>query len=151
MAISKNKRLDTLQKASKGWLDLKRLVDAIPDEALTRPNTIGTWSGKDVLAHLGNWEEEGIAIVERMDDGEPEQWPEKTDGSFDAWNEEHVAPWRERSLAEVREYLQDAHFSLMDLAERSQNAKPEIVLPVTSEHYEKHLDDFLQLTPKEKR
>lgn len=148
MPISRNQRLKMLQTASRGWLDLKRLIDSIPDDALNRPNTIGTWSGKDLLAHIGNWEEEGIAIIERMDEGGPEQWPERSDGSFDAWNEDHVRPWRSRTLAEVKEYLEDVHFSLMDLAERSPNAKSEVVIPVTTEHYEKHLDDLLQLAPK---
>jgi hypothetical protein len=140
-----DERLDMLQRASAGWLQLTRLIDRIPPAALLRPNTIGTWSGKDLLAHLGNWEEVALGMLAEIEAGGAEQWPE---GDSDTVNERLLAPFRERSLEDVREYLQSTHFRLMDAAERAQLISPRLVLEVTSDHYALHDDDLKSLLPR---
>jgi hypothetical protein len=142
MPMTMDERVEMLQRASKGWLELTRVIDRIPTAALVRPNSIGTWSGKDLLAHLANWEEVALDIVAEMEDGSPEAWPE---GDNDEINEEMLAPYRDSALAEVREYLEATHFQLMDAAERARNVTPRIVLEVTSEHYAIHIDDLKSL------
>ena len=66
-------------------------------------------------------------------------------------NEELLDSWRDRSIADVRQYLEDAHFTLMNLAERSLSVQPAIVAEVTSEHYRQHADDFRLLANLPKR
>lgn len=145
MAISTNERLAMLQTAAKSWLEVRRLLDAISDAALTKPNTVGTWSGRDLLIHLANWDEEAVNVLERMAAGEPAHWPLPPGVDGDEWNEEHVAPWRSATPAQARRYLADAHDRLMHLAETMRSVKPRVVLGATEYHYGEHLDDLRKL------
>ncbi len=147
MPISFDERLDMLQKASKAWVELQRAIRPLSDTDLTRPNTIGTWTGKDLLTHLANWEELGIGVLEDMEDGGQPEWPHADE--LDAVNAEMLEPWRGRSLDEIRAYLEQTHFALMDLAERSQAITPHVLLSVTANHYAQHLDDLRRLRKKQ--
>lgn len=143
MALTVDERLDMLQRASRAWLELRRLVDAIPDAALERPGTIGSWSGRDLLAHIASWEREGARVIRDLDAGEPAEWP--NDSQTDAWNEAQVEGWRSLRLEQVQQWAQDEHFELMNLAETSPEIAPDILLSVTAEHYAEHLDDVRKL------
>ena len=143
MPISMNERLAMLQTASRAWLDLTRTLSKLTDAQLLRPDTIGTWSGKDVIAHLANWEQVATETIEEAESGNPDAWPDDTwESVIDEMNEELLNPWRDRSMADVRQYLEDAHFTLMNLAETSQHVRPEVVVYVTENHYGQHAEDF---------
>ena len=147
MPISMNERLMMLQKASRAWLDLTRTLSKLTDAQLLRPNAIGTWSGKDVLAHIANWEQVATETIEAAEAGNLDAWPDDAWNSvIDEVNDELLEPWRERSLSDVRQYLEDAHFTLMNLAEASRHAKPDVVVYVTEDHYGQHADDFKLLS-----
>jgi hypothetical protein len=142
MAMSMSERLEMLQIASKAWLELKRVMDAIPDRALEQPNTIGHWSGRDMLAHLAGWEAIGIDLVEQMNErGEYTRLGLNRD-TVDAFNEEMLAQYSGMSTQEVRQALEETHFALMDLAETSQADIAAIVIDVTRDHYNKHIPDL---------
>ena len=143
MPISMEERLAMLQTASRAWLDLTRTLNALTDAQLVKPNTIGSWNGKDVIAHIANWEQVAVEAIEEIEAGNPEAWRD------DLWidvihqmNEELLNPLRDRSLADVRQYLDDAHFTLMNVAETSRFARPDIVIYVTATHYGQHAGDF---------
>src|SRR5215203_2827753 len=68
MPMTTDERLVMLQIVSKAWLELKRVADSIPDAALEKPNTIGTWSGRDMLGHLAGWEAIGIDFIEQLEE-----------------------------------------------------------------------------------
>jgi hypothetical protein len=55
MPMSIDERLDMLQKASRAWLELTRLLDRIPEAAMNQPGTVGDWSGRDLLVHIASW------------------------------------------------------------------------------------------------
>ena len=142
MPMTTSQRLEMLQIASKAWLELKRLIDSIPDCALERPNTIGIWSGRDMLGHLAGWEAIGIDIVTQLDErGEYTPLGINRD-TVDAFNEEMLVPYRTLSTQDVRQALEDTHFALMQLAEVSSADIAEVVLDVTRDHYNKHLGDL---------
>jgi hypothetical protein len=152
MAISMEDRLTMLQAASRAWLNLSRTLKALTDAQLLKPNTIGTWSGKDVIAHIANWEEFAADAIEEIDAGNPAAWRDDLwIDVIDEMNEELLDPWRDSSSAEVRQYLEAAHFRLMNLAERSPSARPAIVTYVTATHYDQHAEDFRTLARLPKR
>lgn len=143
MTMTFDDRLDMLQQASRGWLELKRVIDRISDRDMNRENTVGTWSGRDLLAHIANWEEVAIKVIERLESGEPPDWP---DGETDTTNAKMLEPYRGASLDDVRAYLDATHFALMEVAEHAKNITPDDVLRVTANHYAKHMDDFRSMS-----
>lgn len=146
MPLTMPERLEMLQQASKAWLQVKKLIDTIPDRALEKPGTVGSWSGRDLLGHLAGWEAIGIDVVREIEAGGAEEWPDLADDEYDAFNEEMLAPYRAMTTAEVRQALEDTHITLMNLAETAQRlTNPGTILSVTSEHYAKHLDDLRKL------
>jgi hypothetical protein len=145
MPMTIDERLEMLQQASRNWLELKRVIDRLSDDQLTRPNTIGSWSGKDVLAHITAWEEVGIDVIREMEAGNSEQWPDDGDDVIDELNEELLEPYRELTVAEVRAALNEAHFTLMQLAETSPDIRSETVLEVTADHYPQHIEALRSL------
>ena len=142
MAISTNERLQMLQDAAKAWLEVRRLLDTIPDSVLAKPNTVGTWRGQDLLVHLGNWDEQAIFVLERIALGEHPHWPLPPGVDNDEWNAEHLAPWRGATPAQARKYLLDTHDRLMHVAETMRTVKPGVVLGATQYHYGEHMDDL---------
>ena len=143
MPISMDERIAMLQTASKAWLNLTRTLNALTDARLLRPNTIGSWSGKDVIAHIANWEQVAAETIEEAEAGNPNAWHEDAwNDVIDEMNEELLGPWRDSSLADVRQYLEDAHFTLMNLAESSRFSQPNVVVYVTDDHYSQHTADF---------
>jgi len=146
MPISMNERLAMLQTASRAWLDLSRTLAKLSDAQLLKPNTIGTWSGKDLIAHIANWEQVATEAIEAAEAGDPDAWPDVDwDDDIDEMSEDLLDLWRDRSLADVRQYLEDAHFTLMNLAEASPHVRPDIVVFVTETHYNRHADDVARL------
>jgi hypothetical protein len=140
--MTMNERLEMLQIASKAWLELKKLAESIPDAALERPNTIGIWSGRDMLGHLAGWEAIGIDIINQLNErGEYTPLGVNRE-TIDAFNEEMLIPYRAMTTREVRQSLEGTHFALMQLAEESQADIAEVVLDVTRDHYTKHLGDL---------
>jgi hypothetical protein len=139
MPMTFDERLDMLQRASRAWLELKRVTDRLSDTQLTRPNTYGSWSGKDVLAHLAAWEEVGIDVIREMEAGNPEQWPD-SDDMIDEFNAELLEPYRDLTAAEIRAALQETHFTLMQLAETAPDIRPDTILSVTADHYSEHVE-----------
>jgi hypothetical protein len=143
MTISMDERLAMLQTASRAWLDLTRTLNKLTDAQLLEPNTIGTWSGKDVIAHIANWEQVAAETIADVEAGNPDEWRDDLwIDVIDEMNEELLDPWRDSSLADVRQYLDDAHFTLMNLAETSRFARPDVVVYVTDTHYGQHAHDF---------
>jgi hypothetical protein len=145
MTMSMSERLEMLQIASKAWLELKRLVDSIPDSALETPNTIGHWNGRDMLGHLAGWEAIGIDIIEQINERGDFDRLGITKETVDAFNEEMQLPYRAMTTPGVRKALEDTHFALMDLAERSEGDVAEIVIDVTRDHYVKHIPDLRKI------
>lgn len=145
MPMTVDERLDMLQKASRSWVALQRMVTGLTPAQLTKPDTVGTWSGRDLIAHIAAWEEIAIDVIEQMEDGGPEEWPNDDDEIIDAFNAELLEPFDGMSLDEVRQRHEEIHFTLMSYAESAQSLRPDIILGVTTEHYDVHADDFSYL------
>jgi hypothetical protein len=137
-----DERAEMLRVVSDSWNELQALLDSLPDAVLEKPNTIGTWSGRDMVGHLAGWEEIGIRIVREMDQrGEYTRLGINRE-TVDAFNEEMLVPYRALSTPEVRQTLVNTHSRLMELAEASEADVAAIVIDVTRDHYNKHIPDL---------
>lgn len=148
MSTSVNERTQMIEFVSNSWLELKQLVDSISDAELERPNTIGIWSGRDMLAHLAGWEAIGIDIVNQINERGEFTRLGITRETIDAFNEKMLTPYRAMSTPEVRQALNDTHVALMQLAAASQADIAEVVFDVTRDHFAKHLGDLRSIPPR---
>lgn len=144
MTLTTTDRIAMLNEISEAYLELDRLLAALPDAALDRPGTDGAWCGKEVVAHLGNWEDVLREHLNGLDDGQQPQWP-TANRHTDEVNDEMLEAYRALSVAEVREQFRDAHFALMDTLESSAAVDPARAIAVTKRHYRAHWDELAEL------
>lgn len=134
---------------AQAWAEYQQLVDSIALPDLERPNTVGTWSGRDVVTHIANWEEHCSSRIRRWDAGEPKTWIDEFDiedmARWDVWNEEYVSRFRALPFDEVRVYAQAVHAELMELAAASPMVTATNLRAMNSGHYEVHLKDLRRL------
>jgi len=88
-------------------------------EEILKPNTVGKWSFKDVLAHLAHWESflpDWIA-ASRCGENVEIPAPGLTWKDLDILNERIYEAHRDQSLEDVLEYFRATHARFMALAE----------------------------------
>ena len=135
------------------------LIATIDDAALSAPGPDGGWSIKDHMVHIGAWEHWLLALFERRD-RLAAMGAAGVDREIDAVNAAVWQKHRHDSLAQVRDYFNDAHDRLMavlntqsteDLArpykaffepaEGEASVQPVLVAVAanTYEHYDEHI------------
>jgi hypothetical protein len=86
----------------------------LSETQLTEPGVMGTWSVKDVLAHVTTWEEEALKHLPLVaEGGRPPRYI--TYGGIDAFNARMAHLKRALSLANVLAQLDETHGRLIDL------------------------------------
>jgi hypothetical protein len=70
MSLTVEERLRVLHQADALWNALWSSFNALTDEQIDRPNTVGTWCGRDVMVHIANWEERAAEVVRAAERGE---------------------------------------------------------------------------------
>jgi hypothetical protein len=114
---------DLLKNVYDAYRDYSAAIAALPEDMLTKPATIGTWSVRDIIAHVGGDEQWMAGQLEALQSGglptaqscygSDEPAP---DGSFlsqdtrNAWQHERL---RGLSLEEVREMAATSHARLL--------------------------------------
>ena len=136
-------RDESLQLIAEAYRDFLALLDSIPEEDMLEPNTIGTWSGKDVIADIAGWERAVMEVIEARDKG----WqgyapPAEADGTWDSFNQSNVDPTRGWSLDEVKAHFAKTHHALLRVASNSEHTNWQSVIRLTKTHYEEHFDDL---------
>lgn len=143
MAITRKQHLEMLQEISAAHLHLLKSISTLSDAELTKPDTAGIWSAKDVIAHIGDWIGVYNGVLHNRAAGEPPNWPTTASGlTLDEWNQAQVVARADWSVDEVKEYLQDQYDDLMQTLERSLDVDPEEVLHFTRDHYNMHFEDL---------
>lgn len=137
-----------------------RLLEALaglPDEALTKPGTIGAWSVADVLAHFVNWEAELVTGFNRIDQGRKPGRLLDILQDREAYNASRYEEVEGRELdrifddlqgvrVQLEEWLQE--FSAQDLEEPGRipgaKAKPlwKLIAEASFEHEASHLPEL---------
>jgi hypothetical protein len=106
-------RQQLLKRLEKGWTALNESYSGLTDEQMTAPGAMGTWSVKDILAHVTIWEGEALTYLPLiMHGGKPPRY--SVQGGIDAFNARMIEQKRGLTLALVRSALDETHRRLID-------------------------------------
>lgn len=120
--MSKSELLAPLNARRAEW---EALLAEVPEGRMTEPGAAGTWSVKDVLAHVAVYERWTADQLNAMMRGETEMYvaPDTPPGAntddTDLRNAAYYAAWRDRSLADVRRESHEAFELLRTAIERA--------------------------------
>lgn len=134
-------RTEALREIRDAYDDLFGQIAGISDEQLLLPGTAGTWSARDVIAHIADWEAVLIEHLARLDAGLLPDWPTATRDN-DSVNADMLRASESRTLPEVMSYLQETHERLMSALETSPSVDLQHALDVTKGHYQRHRADL---------
>jgi hypothetical protein len=114
-------KADLLSAMRAGHARLKKLMDNLSEEQMLAPHLHGGWSGKDLLAHLGFWEQKMAAYCQMLLNRET---PMETVGQFavDEINAAAFAEYHDQSLDEVRVFERQSFQRLLAQAEQASEA-----------------------------
>ena len=121
--MNKAELIAGLKAEYKNW---QALLDQIGPEHMDQPGVAGSWSIKDIVAHLTGWRRRTVARLQAVQRGELEPsppWPAhlKTDDEINEWI------YQSRKSYSAREILGESHQVLQELLAVIQ-AIPEEVL-----------------------
>jgi hypothetical protein len=89
-----------IKQVQDGFGDLMKAIDGLDDRAMTKV-FYGSWSVKDILAHISGWHHTMAEAMERMARGE-KPTPEGVDYSdADAWNAKFAAAMAPQNASTV--------------------------------------------------
>ena len=135
---------ELLNEAAREYKDFHEALQGLNEAQLTEV-WLGTWSVKDIVAHIAGWHEELGPALERLSRGER---PIPTGISYDdvdAWNARFAAARRDTPVADVLLELDKTHEYFLRAAaavpgERFQAGKTawKIVDQNTAHHYREH-------------
>jgi hypothetical protein len=119
------------------------------NEEQTAEVWLGTWSVKEVVAHIIGWHREMVPALERLARGE-RPFPEGVGyDDVDAWNERFAATAKAHEIADLLLDLDRSHEEFMQAAARVPAARWEpgkttarIVEENTARHYREHADQI---------
>lgn len=109
--MNKSELLNGLNEEYRNW---QALLDEIGIEHMDQPGVAGSWSIKDIVAHLTGWRRRTVARFQAVQRGEPEPpppWPAhlQTDDEINAWI------YQSRQGHSVREVLDESHQVFQEL------------------------------------
>ena len=106
---------------------------------------LGTWSVRDIAAHIAGWHREMVPVLERLSRGERPVPAGVSYDDVDAWNERFAMARRGTAVADVLLELDETHEAFMKAAaavpaERFQPGKTawKIVDGNSAHHYREH-------------
>jgi hypothetical protein len=111
--ISKAQLLDRIHQ---GWGELQAYIATLSDTQMTQPTDDAGWTVKDHLMHLSVWEDGMAALLQGQPRWETMGLPPESAGSrdFDALNAKIQQAHRDKSVAEVKGALNNAHLRMLD-------------------------------------
>src|SRR2546423_9733804 len=102
-----------LKQLEKAWTAIKESYADLSDSQLTEPGVMGTWSVKDILAHVSTWEEEARRYLPLiLTGGRPPRYSQY--GGIDAFNAQMTEQKRGLALSDVVRQLDETHRRLID-------------------------------------
>ena len=110
---------------------------------------LGTWSVKEIVAHMSGWHRELLPVLERIARGERPVPEGVSYDDVDAWNARFAAHAKDREVAELLLELDRSHEDFMQAAHRvpAERWLPgkttyRIVDDNTARHYREHADQI---------
>ena len=105
------------------WQDLQASYAGLPDAALLEPGVTGSWSIKDIIAHVTVWEEEALAHLPVVLAGKRPPRYSVTHGGINAFNARMTERNRALTLAEVLRQRDSTHRRLVEFVGRAPEAE----------------------------
>ena len=140
---------DLLNEAARQYKAFHEAIQGLHEQHLTEV-WLGTWSVRDIVAHMSGWHRELGPALERLARGErPVPEGKNYEADVDGWNERFVAPRRQTPMADVLLELDRSHEDFMHAAarvpeERFVEGKTawKIVDLNSAHHYKEHGDQI---------
>lgn len=113
------KRDEAIQELRAARKELLETFGDFTEEDYLRPNAIGKWSCKDLLAHVAAWDEEMVRVLQTFPmPGESLYTYSISDrNNFAAWNEEQVALRRNQTMSQAIAEFEGARRDLIQVIE----------------------------------
>jgi hypothetical protein len=112
-------RHQLLQRLDRAWLDFKASYAGLPDDAFAEPGVTGTWSVKDIVAHVTTWEEETIEHLPAILAGRRPPTYAAAFGGIDPFNARRTKEKAALSLREVFRQQEDVHRRVIEAVEHA--------------------------------
>jgi len=107
-------RVRMLTRIEEPWSALKAAYGGLSEAEMLAPGVTGTWSVKDIIAHVTTWEEEALAhLPVILAGGRPPRYS-VTHGGINAFNALTTQRNRDVPLAEVLRRRDDTHRRLLE-------------------------------------
>ncbi len=108
-------RARLLRRLDQAWQAFQESYAGLLEAELVEPGVTGTWSVKDIIAHVTWWEEEALAHLPLiLAGGRPPRYS-VTYGGIDAFNAKMTTQRKDLSLAAVLRQRDDVHRRLIAL------------------------------------
>jgi hypothetical protein len=141
-------RDELLNRAAREYNAFEQAIHGLNEDHLTEV-WLGTWSIREIVAHMSAWHREMGPALERLARGEKPLPDGVSYDDVDAWNATFVAARRSGPLAEVLLELDRSHEYFLRVAatvpaERVQPGKTayRIIEGSSAEHYREHGDQI---------
>ena len=108
--MDKQKLLSRIEEA---WNAFQESYAGLSPSQMHAPGAAGTWSVKDILAHVTTWEEEALKNLPLILAGERTARYKDQYGGIDAFNDQMAERKRELSLGNVLHELEMTHQRLL--------------------------------------
>ncbi len=107
-------RSQLLGRLDRAWRALLAAYATLSEAEMLEPGVTGSWSVRDIVAHVTWWEEEALKHLPLiLAGGRPPRYS-VTYGGIDAFNEQMTERQRDLSLAEVLHRRDDTHRRLVE-------------------------------------
>ena len=110
-------RTRLLKRVDARWQELVASCAGLSAEDMTRPGVTGTWSVKDIVAHVTVWEDEALAHLPVVLAGKRPPRYSVTHGGINAFNLKMTQRNRSLALAEVMRLRDDTHRQLVEIVQ----------------------------------
>jgi len=106
------------QRIDRAWEALKASYTGLSESELAEPGVMGTWSVKDIIAHVTWWEEEALTHLPLiLTGGKPPKYS-ITYGGIDAFNAQKYAEKKHLSISVVLQQRDETHQRLIDFIQQ---------------------------------
>jgi hypothetical protein len=137
---------ELLNEAAREYKALHETLQGLNETQMTEV-WLGTWSVRDIVAHIAGWHQEMSPALERLARGERPVPEGVSYDDVDSWNERFAAAWRTTPVADVLLEMDRTHEHFLKAAaavpaERFQPGKTawKIVDGNSAHHYREHGD-----------
>ena len=110
-------RPQLLEKVDARWQELLASYAGMSEPELLEPGVTGTWSVKDIIAHVTTWEEEALKHLPAVLAGRKPPRYSVTHGGITAFNAQMTRRNREFLLSEVLRRRDDTHRRLLEFVQ----------------------------------